>query len=80
MKTFYKDFDKKYDIDTDEINNDFKDYTDGIISKYDFSQKYNTFINKFNKFESIQEKKKRAVIGSEQEKLLKYGKELKKKL
>ena len=59
-----------------EVNNDIKDYIDGIIFKYDFSQKYNTFINKFNKFESTQEKKKRGVIGPEQKKLLEYGKNL----
>ena len=53
IKTFYKDSGKKYDIDMNEINNDIKDYTDGIISIYDFSQKYNTFINEFNKFERI---------------------------
>ena len=59
-----------------EVNNDIKDYIDGIIFKYDFSQKCNTFINKFNKFESTQEKKKRGVIGPEQKKLLEYGKNL----
>ena len=59
-----------------EVNNDIKDYIDGIIFKYDFSQKYNTFINKFNKFESTQEKKKRGVIGLEQKTLLEYGKNL----
>ena len=36
-----------------------------MIFKYEFSQKYNTFINNFNKFERIQGKM-----------LLKYGKEL----
>ena len=40
----------------DEINNDIKDYNDKIISKCYFSQKYNTFINNFNKLERIQEK------------------------
>ena len=59
INTFYKDFGKRYDINTYEINNDIKDYIDGIIFKYDFTQKYNTFINEFNKFESTQEKKKR---------------------
>ena len=78
VKTFYKDSGKKYDIDTSEINNDIKDHTDGIISKYDFSQKYNTFINEFNKFERIQEKTKKGAIGPEQKILLEYGKELRK--
>ena len=62
IKTFYKDSGIKYDIDTDEINNDFKDYNDKIISKYYFSQKYNTFINKFNKIERQQGKKKRGGV------------------
>ena len=57
IKTYYKDSGIKYDIDTDEINDDIKDYSDEIISKYYFSQKYNTFIKNFNKFERIQEKK-----------------------
>ena len=76
IKIFYKDSGKKYDIDTNEINNDIKDYTDGIISKYDFSQKYNTFINELNKFERIQGKKKQGAIGPEQKMLLEYGKNL----
>ena len=78
IKTFYKNFGKRYDIDTDEINNDIKDYINGIIFEYDFSQKYNTFIDDFNEFEKTQEKKNKGAIGSEQKRLLKYGKELKK--
>ena len=78
IKSFYKNFGKRYDIDTYEINNDIKDYNDETISKYDFSQKYNTFIDNFNEFEKIQEKKNKGAIGTEQKKLLKYGKELKK--
>ena len=74
IKTFHKDSGIRNSIDTDEINNNIKDYIDGIIFKYNFSQKYNTFIDSFNKFESIQEKKKRGVIGSEQKNILKYGK------
>ena len=76
IKTFYKDSGIKYDIDADEINNDIKDYNDEIISKYYFSQKYNTFINNFNKFERIQENKKRGAISFKKNMLLKYGKEL----
>ena len=71
IKTFYKNFGKKYDIDTYEINNDIKDYNDEIISKYDFSQKCNTFIDNFNEFEKIQDKKNKRAIGIEQKKLLK---------
>ena len=41
-------------------------------------QTYNTFINKFNKFERIQEKKQLGAKGPNQKELLKYGKELKK--
>ena len=58
-----------------EINNDVKDYNDETISKYDFSQKCNTFIDNFNEFEKIQETKNKGVIGTEQKKLLKYEKE-----
>ena len=57
IKTFYKNFGKKYDIDTYEINNDIKDYNEEIISKYNFSQKHNTFIDNFNEFEKTQEKR-----------------------
>ena len=78
IKTFYKNFGKKFDIDTYEINNDIKDYNEEIISKYDFSQKYNTFIDNFNEFEKTQEKKNKGAIGIDQKKLLKYGKELRK--
>ena len=49
-----------------------------MIFKYDFSQKYDTFINKFNKFERILEKKKQDAISFKQKMLLKYGTELKK--
>ena len=76
IKAFYKDSGIRYDIDTTEINDDIKDYIDGAIFKYDFSQKYNTFINNFNKFERIQGKKKRGAISFKQKMLLKYGKEL----
>ena len=37
-----------------------------MIFKHDFSQKYNTFINNFNKFERIQGKMKRGTIGFKQ--------------
>ena len=40
-----------------------------------FSQKYNTFIDNFNEFEKIPEKKNKGAIGIEQKKLLKYGRE-----
>ena len=45
IKTSYKDSGTRYDIDTAEINDDIEDYINGVIFKYDFSQKYNTFIN-----------------------------------
>ena len=45
-----------------------------MIFKYDFSQKCNTFINNFNKFERIQGKKKHGAISFKQNMLLKYGK------
>ena len=63
-------------VHPDEINNDIKDYIDEIISKYDFSQKYNNFINEFNKFERMQGKKKKGAISFKQKMLLKYGKKL----
>ena len=58
IKTFYKDSSVKHNIDTTEINNDIKDYINGMIFKYDFLLKYNAFITNFNIFESMQEKKK----------------------
>ena len=48
-----------------------------MIFKYDLSQKYNTFINNFNKFERIQGKKKPGAKGPNQKELIKYGKGLK---
>ena len=60
----------------DKINNEIKDYINGMISKYDFLQKYDTFINNFNKFERIQRKKKPGTKGPNQKELIKYGKEL----
>ena len=78
IKTFYKNFGKKYDIHTYGINNDIKDYNEETIPKYDFSQKCNTFIDNVNEFEKTQEKKNMGAIGIEQKKSLKYGKELKK--
>ena len=51
-----------------------------MMFKYDFSQKCNTFINNFNKFERMQGKKKRGAISFKQKMLLKYGKELKRML
>ena len=77
IKTLYKDSGIRDDIDTAEINDYIKDYINGIISKYDFSQKYKTFINNFNKVERIQGKKKKGTISSKQKILLDYGKELK---
>ena len=61
-----------------EINDDIEDYINGVIFKYDFSQKYNTFINNFNKFERIQGKKKRDAVSFKHKVLSKYGKELRK--
>ena len=40
--------------------------------------KNTTFIDNFNEFEKIQEKNNKGAIGTEQKKLLKYGKESKK--
>ena len=62
IKTFYKDSGIRYDVDMAKISDDIEDYINGVIFKYDFSQKYNTFINNFNKFERIQGKKKRGAI------------------
>ena len=49
-----------------------------MIFEYDFSQKYNTFINNFNKFERIQGKKKKGAISSKQKILLDDRKRIKK--
>ena len=76
IKTFYKDSSGKHNIDTTEINNDIKDYINGMIFKYDFSQKYNAFINNFNIFRRAQGKKRIGAIGSNQKKLLEYGEKL----
>ena len=61
LKFFLKKYENKHTktFYTAEINKNIEDYIKGAIFKYDFSQKYNTFINKFNKFERIQGKKMR---------------------
>ena len=49
-----------------------------MMFKYDFSQKYSTFINNFNKFERIQGKKKRGAISFKQKNVIKIWKRIKK--
>ena len=59
INTFYKDFGKRYDVDTYEINNDIKDYNDKIISKYDFHK--NTILLLMNLINLKGYKKKKRV-------------------
>ena len=76
IKTFYKDSSGKHNIDTTEINNDIKDYINGMIFKYDFSQKYNAFINNFNIFRRAQGKKRIGAIGSNQKKVIRIRRKI----
>ena len=77
IRISYKDSGTKYYIHTLDINNDINDFNTKIIDDDVFKRKYNTFIDNFNAFERQQEKKSSSVIGSKQNKLLEYRKNLK---
>ena len=69
---------KRYDIVRMKSIMILKVITMKQFLKYDFSRKYNTFIDKFNEFEKIQEKKNEGAIGTEQKKIIKIRKRIKK--
>ena len=77
IRTSYKDSGTKCNIDTLDINNNINDFNNKKIDDNVFKRKYNTFIDNFNAFERQQEKKSSTAIGSNQKKLLEYGKNLK---
>ena len=75
-ETFYSsDIFGKRKIGTKEINNALANEK---ITKYEFFQIYNAFINKFDQFNEIINKKTPGARGPNQKKLLNYGNELKK--
>ena len=69
---------KKHYISKDDIHDDFVDYVNKVITEDEFLQKFNVFINEFDAFSKAQGKKTKSSIGSNQKKLLKYGKKIKK--
>ena len=76
IETFYSsDIFGKRKIDTKEINNVFANKK---IIENEFLQIYNVFINKFDEFSEIINKKAPGARGPNQKKLLNYGNELKK--
>ena len=77
IRTSYKDSSTKYYIDMLDINSNINNFNNKIIDDDVFKRKYNTFIDNFNAFERQQERKSSTAIGSNQKKLLEYGKNLK---
>ena len=76
IETFYSsDIFGKHKIDTKEINSALANKT---ITENKFLQMYNVFINKFDKFREVINKKALDARGPNQKKLLDYGNELKK--
>ena len=76
IETFYSsDIFGKRKISTKEINNALANEK---ITEYEFLQIYNAFINKFDQFSEIINKKAPGARGPNQKKLLNYGNELKK--
>ena len=76
METFYSsDIFGKRKIDTKEINNALANKK---ITENEFLQIYNVFINKFDEFSEVMNKKASGARGPNQKKLLDYGNELKK--
>ena len=78
IKTFYKDSDIKYDIDTKELNEALINYNNKEISGEDFLQIYDLFINNFDMFSKVMNKKQLGAMGTNQKELLNYGKNFKK--
>ena len=76
IETFYSsDIFGKRKIDTKEINNALANKK---ITGNEFLQIYNVFINKFDEFSKVMDKKAPGARGPNQKKLLDYGNELKK--
>ena len=91
IKSFFKKFENKpietryssdiFDsdkIDTKEINSTLANYDSKEITEDELLQIYNVFINKFDKFREVINKKQPSSRGSHQKELLNYGNELKK--
>ena len=64
-------------IDTKEINSALANYVNKKIMGEEFLQIYNVFINDFDKFSEVMNKKALGVKGPNQKRLLDYGNELK---
>ena len=76
IETFYSsDIFGKCKIDTKEINNALANKK---ITENEFLQIYNVFINNFDQFSEVRNKKAPGARGPNQKKLLNYGNELKK--
>ena len=76
IKTHYSsDIFGKNSIDTKKINKALFDGVDKEITLYDFLQIYDVFINDFNKFSKVMNKKQPGTKGSNQKDLLNYGNE-----
>ena len=74
INTYYKDM----TLSADNIHNNLNDYVEKIITKDEFLQAYNVFVNEFDAFSNAQGKKSKGAVGPNQKKLLKYGNKLKK--
>ena len=79
IETFYSsDIFGKHKIDTKEINKVLANHANKTITEDELLQIYNVFINKFDKFSEVMDKKALGTRGLNQKKLLDYENELKK--
>ena len=78
IRTYYSiDIFGNHNIDTKEIDSALANYNNKTITGEEFLQIYNDFINTFDKFSKIMNKKQLGTRGPNQKKLLDYGKKLK---
>ena len=59
IDTYYSDRTNKYPSDTLDIHNNLNDYVNKIITRDEFLEKDNVFINEFDKFSDAQKKEKK---------------------
>ena len=67
----------KYNINTKKFNNGIINYLNKKITQDEFLQMYNVFINDFDNFSKVMNKKQPDTRGPNQKELLNYGNELK---
>ena len=79
IRTYYSsDIFVNHNIDTKQINSALANYVNKTITGEEFLQIYNVFINDFDKFSKVMNKKKLGAKDPNQEDLLNHGNEFKK--